>query len=117
MAFADWIVHNHGLNGRGGQPNMGTTTSYFGGSSALVMAGQTGHGVDASGIAASANIVPDTFPKGFLHGKLRTLINPVVSGPANNYGILCMQSAEDMQGGTGAKGYAVMLDSYLLEKR
>ncbi len=112
MAFEDWIVYNHGLNGSGGQPDVGTTTSYFGGSTALVMAGEVGHGVDASGLGASANVIPDTFSKGFLHGKLRTLINPVVSNPAN-HGILCMQSAEDMQGGMGSKGYALMLDSLL----
>ena len=115
MAFSDWLTFNNGFNGYI-EPALGLTTSYFAGSSALVMSGAGGHGFDAAGITASANAVANTLPHGFTSGKIRTLINPVLSGPAN-HGLICMQSASNMQGGVGAKGYAVMLDSVFFDNK
>ena len=91
MSFSDWAVYNHGFDGYSGNPSVGTTINYFGGSDALVFSGGIGHGFDTGGDGASANVIPTTFSIGFLHGKLRTLINPVLSGPAN-HGLICMQS-------------------------
>ena len=116
MAFVDWLTFNNGFNGSGGYPPLGTTNSFFGGSTALVMSGEVGHGVDAGGQTASANAVPDTLSKGFTSGRIRTLINPVVSGPAN-HGLICMMSANNMQEGMGSKGYAVMLDSIFSDNK
>ena len=116
MSFSQWLTFNNGFNGYLGQPALGLTTTYFGLSSALVMSGNQLHGFDLAGITASANAVPDTLPHGFLSGKIRTLINPVHSGPAN-HGLICMQSASNMQRGLSSRGYAIMLDSILFSNK
>ena len=114
MSFSDWLTFANGFVGYFGEPAIGTTTSWFP-TRALVMASISGS-YDAGGSIASANAVPNTLPKGFTSGKLRTLINPVISGPSN-HGLICMQSADNMQGGLNSKGYAVMLDSILFSNR
>lgn len=116
MSFSDWTVFNNGMNGTGGQPSAGVSTTYFGGSSALVFSGAGGHGLDDGGLQASASAVPNTLTTGITSGKIRTLITPVLSGPAN-HGLICMQSSLDMQAGHGYKGYAVMLDSVFFDEK
>jgi hypothetical protein len=116
MAFGEWTVYNNGMNGLGGQPAAGISLTYFSGSSSLVFSGAGGHGVDDGGDQASANAYPSGLPKGFTSGKMRTLINPVQSGPAN-HGLMRMQSATNMQAGHDSKGYAIMLDSLLFNNK
>jgi hypothetical protein len=116
MTFANWSIYNNGLNGYQENPAAGITQSYFHGRKALVFSGDQGHGMDAGGITASANALRTDLPHGLLHGKLRTLINPVLSGPAN-HGLLCLQSALNMQGGQSAQGYALMLDSLFFDNK
>lgn len=114
--LSQWTVYNNGFNGTGGEPAAGISTTYFAGENSLVFSGHSAHATDDGAVTASANVVPEDLPKGVLHGKLRTHINPVVSGPAN-HGLICMQSALNMQAGHAAKGYAVMLDSVFSNNR
>jgi len=106
MALSDFITNSGNFNGNGPYPALGqTTVTPIAGTKSLAMASTAGEASNSVGY-----IIQDVQPHGFLSGKIRCFINPVVSGPAN-HGVFAMASSTDLLGGSGTKGYACLLDS------
>ena len=121
MAFSDWITGLGGpnsptndLDGSGGYPALATSTlTPIESSNTLAISGSglAGGGSSISNSTAGWAI-QNVKPKGFLSGKIRCLINPVDSNPAN-HGVFSMASSTDMSVLSGMEGYGVILDSIL----
>lgn len=118
MSLSDFITGSGNLNGNAGYPAFGVTSmTPLSDTFSLSMAGD---GLSGGGSLISNSTagyaIQNIQPHGFLSGKIRCLINPVISAPAN-HGVFAMATSTNMSVLSGTEGYGVILDSILNQNK